>query len=127
MDRRQCCFTCKPFTHDDAHTFLSQEFPEIDADGLLTHLADRGIETLYGNPLTLRLLGEVAQAEGLLPETRVELFDRACRVMLNEDNFRHHVEKTEEEILLAAGAICAAQLLCGRIGVHTAPYPEYAR
>ena len=114
----------QPFTHHDAHTFLSQEFPEIDADGLLRHLADRGIEILYGNPLTLRLLGEVAQAEGPLPETRVELFDRACRVMLNEDNVRHHVHKTEEEILLAAGAICAAQLLCGRIGVHTGPYPN---
>ena len=48
----------QPFTRDDARTFLSQKFPDIDADGLLYHLADRGIEALYGNPLTLRLLGE---------------------------------------------------------------------
>ena len=118
----------QPFTHDDARTFLSQEFPEVDAEGLLAHLTDRGIETLYGNPLTLRLLGEVAQAEGPLPESRVQLFDRAGRVMLKEDNPRHHqdshVQRREEDLLLAAGAICAAQLLCGRIGVHTGPYAE---
>ena len=118
----------QPFTHDDALTFLSREFPEVDAEGLLAHLTDRRIETLYGNPLTLRLLGEVAQAEGPLPESRAQLFDRACRVMLKEDNPRHHqdshVQRQEEDLLLAAGAICAAQLLCGRIGVHTGPHAE---
>ena len=118
----------QPFTRDDARTFLSGKFPEIDADGLLAHLADHGIETLYGNPLTLRLLGEVAQAEGPLPETRAQLFDQACRVMLKEDNPRHHqdshVQATEEDLLLAAGAICAAQLLCGRVGIHRGPYAE---
>ena len=118
----------QPFTRGDARAFLSQEFPEIDADGLLAHLADHGIETLYGNPLTLRLLGEVAQAEGPLPETRAQLFDQACRVMLKEDSPRHHqdshVQATEEDLLLAAGAICAVQLLCGRVGIHTGPYAE---
>ena len=118
----------QPFTRDDAHAFLSQRFPEVDADGLLVHLVDHGIETLYGNPLTLRLLGEVAQAEGPLPETRARLFDQACRVMLKEDNPRHHqdshVQAAEEDLLLAAGAICAVQLLCGRVGIHTGPYAE---
>ncbi len=118
----------QPFTRDDARAFLSQKFPEVDADGLLAHLADCGIETLYGNPLTLRLLGEVAQAEGPLPETRAGLFDQACRVMLKEDNWRHHqdphVQVMEEDLLLAAGAMCAAQLLCGRVGIHTGPYAE---
>jgi len=118
----------QPFTRDDARAFLSQKFPEVDADGLLVHLADHGIETLYGNPLTLRLLGEVARAAGPLPETRAGLFDQACRVMLKEDNPRHHqdphVQATDEDLLLAAGAICAAQLLCGRVGIHMGPYAE---
>ena len=115
----------RPFTREDALIFLSREFPEIDAESVLDLLADRGIAALYGNPLTLRLLGEVAQADGQLPETRAHLFDRACRVMLEEPNPRHyddpHVRKTEEELMLAAGAVCAAQLLCDRIGVHIGP------
>ena len=118
----------QPFTHDDARTFLSEEFPEINADGVLDNLARRGIEDIHGNPLTLRMLGEIAQDKGPLPESRAQLFDRACRVMLKEKNPHHlqqsHVKIREEELLLAAGAICATQLLCDRIGVYTGPYAE---
>ncbi len=118
----------QPFTRDDALTFLSEEFPEIDAESVLIHLASRGIEDIHKNPLTLRMLGEIAQDKGQLPETRAQLFDRACCVMLKEKNPRHlqqsHVKRDEEELLLAAGAICATQLLCDRIGVCTGPYAE---
>ena len=118
----------QPFTRDDALTFLSEEFPEIDAESVLIHLASRGIEDIHKNPLTLRMLGEIAQDKGQLPETRAQLFDRACRVMLKEKNPRHlqqsHVKRDEEGLLLAAGAICATQLLCDRIGVCTGPYAE---
>ena len=116
----------QPFTREDAWSFLSQQFPDVDADGLLAHLAAHRIETLYGNPLTLRLLGEVAQTKGFLPKTRAQLFDRACRVLLKEDNRRHHLPglhayASEEELLLACGSICATQLLTGRMGVYTGP------
>ena len=118
----------QPFTHDNARTFLSEEFPEINAAGVLGNLARRGIEDIHGNPLTLRMLGEIAQDQGPFPESRAQLFDRACRVMLKEKNPRHlqrsHAQRREEELLLAAGAICATQLLCGRIGVYTGPYAE---
>ncbi len=93
----------QPFTEDDARAFLSEEFPGIDSTGVLEHLARCGIESLYENPLTLRMLGEVAQDDGPLPETRAQLFDRACRVMLEEKNRRHHqgshVRRSEEELL----------------------------
>ena len=118
----------QPFTREDARAFIFQEFPEIDGDGLLLHLEDRGIEALFGNPLTLRLLGEVARGEGPLPDTRAQLFDRACRVMLPDANQRHHadshVQRSKEELLWAAGSICAAQLLCDRVGVYTGPTAE---
>ena len=113
----------QPFSHDDARTFLSHEFPAVDADGLLNHLSDRGIEELYSNPLTLRMFGEIAQADNNLPESRAELFDRACRVMVTEENPYHeqdpHALTHEEELLSATGAVCAAQVLCDRIGIYT--------
>lgn len=118
----------RPFTEDDARTFLSEEFPAIDSAEVLEHLARCGIESLYENPLTLRMLGEVAQDDGPLPETRAHLFGRACRVMLREPNPRHrrdsHARRSEEELLMGAGALCAAQLLCGRIGIFDGPNME---
>ena len=118
----------RPFTEDDARAFLSEEFPAIDSAEVLEHLARCGIESLYENPLTLRMLGEVAQDDGPLPETRAHLFGRACRVMLREPNPRHHrdshARRSEEELLMGAGALCAAQLLCGRIGIFDGPNME---
>ena len=116
----------RPFTEDDAGAFLSEKFPAIESAKVLEHLAHRGIESLYENPLTLRMLGEVAQDDGPLPATRAQLLDRACRVMLREPNPHHHgdshAHKSEEELLLGAGALCAALLLCGRIGIFDGPH-----
>ena len=118
----------QPFTRGDARAFISHEFPAIDADALLNHLADCGIEDLYGNPLTLRMFGEVAQADDKLPETRAELFDRACLVMLREENPHHerdpHALAHGEELLSAAGAACAAQMLCDRIGIYSGSHAK---
>ena len=118
----------RSFTEDDARAFLSEEFPAIDSAEVLEHLARCGIESLYENPLTLRMLGEVAQDDGPLPETRAHLFGRACRVMLRESNPRHHRDphagRSKEELLMGAGALCAAQLLCDRIGIFDGPNME---
>ena len=118
----------QPFTRENARNFLSGTFRTIDADGLLHELERRGMEGLYGSPLTLRMFGEVAAAaNGALPETRVDLFDRACRVMLVEENALHdadpHARRGEEELLVTAGAIGAAQVLCGVSCVHTGSRP----
>ena len=72
----------QPFSHDDARLFLSNEFPAIDAASIVDHLASRGLDGIYQNPLTLGLLGEVALKTGVLPERRAELLERACSVML---------------------------------------------
>ena len=115
----------QPFEYGDANDFLLHEFPDVNAPGLLNHLARRGLEGIYRNPLTLKLLGEVARSDRELPETRAELLDRACREMLREENPHHayaaHARTSEEELLLAAGAICATQLICDRLGVYDGP------
>lgn len=115
----------EPFDDGDAHEFLSHHFPELDAPDLLYRLATRGLDGIYRNPLTLKLLGEVARSEPDLPETRAELLDRACDVMLSEENPHHaagpHVRMAAGQLLRGAGAICAAQLLCDRIGVYDGP------
>ena len=118
----------QPFSRDDARAFLLDRFPGLDAIEILDQLAGRGLDGFYQNPLTLRLLGEVVQETGMLPERRAELLERACAVMLREENSRYHdrphAHRTDEELLLAAGAICAVQVLCARSGVYAGRYAD---
>ncbi|MGK9235858.1 hypothetical protein KXS07_29900 [Inquilinus limosus] len=114
-----------PFDRSDADAFLAAFFPDVDAGAILDHLAARGLEEIYRNPLTLRMIGEVAQAEVALPGSRADLLERACKLMLREENPRHqdapHALQSDEGLLLATGAICASALLCDRSGVYTGP------
>ena len=118
----------QPFARNDARGFLLDRFPSLDAATVLDHLASRGLDGFYQNPLTLGLLGEVAQETGVLPEHRAALLERACSVMLPEENPRHHhrthAHRTDEELLLAAGAICASQVLCARSSVYAGRYAD---
>ena len=115
----------QPFDRDDARAFLQSCFPDINAETVLDHLAARNLGEISRNPLTLRMIGELASAEATLPGTRAELIERTCIIMLREANERHHnsahAQRADGELLLAAGAICAGLLICDRLGVHTGP------
>ena len=116
----------QPFSRDDAKAFLAGRFSNSDAEGLLDSLDERGLGDFYGNPLTLKMLGKIMKGDDGLPETKAELFERACHVMLREENPHHHedshVKQSTDDLLLAAGAICAAQILCDFDYVHTGSY-----
>jgi hypothetical protein len=115
----------EPFDRDDADAFLRSFFPDVDAGAVLDHLAARGLEEIYRDPLTLRMIGEVARAETTLPGNRAELLERACTIMLREENPRHqdtgHALRSDEDLLLAVGAICAGLLLCDHSAVFAGP------
>lgn len=109
-----------PFDRDDARLYLQTRFPALEADDVLAHLDHRGLADIYGNPLTLKLFGEVAEQGGRLPETRAELLEASCPLLLREENERHmaasHAARPADELLLGAGAAFAALLLCDQIG-----------
>lgn len=113
------------FDRDDAELFLRGNFPAVDADNLLTHLADRGLKEIYKNPLTLRLIGAVAASDEPLPSSRARLLDRACQLLVQEDNPRHqdaaHAHADREKLLFAAGAYAATHLLCDLAGLFSGP------
>lgn len=115
----------QPFDRKDAEHSLARNFPAVVAHDVLKHLSDRGLEDIYKNPLTLRLIGEIAASDEALPNSRAELLERACRLLVEEDNPRHqdaaHVQSSTQDLLLAAGAHAAAQLLCNLAGVFSGP------
>ncbi len=115
----------EPFHVDQARDYLQTRFPSVDADAVLEHLVTYGLRDIYGNPLTLRLIGEIAESEQQLPASRAGLLDAASRLLLSEENARHqdraHALRDPEELLQAAGAACAAILLGDKLGVFVGP------
>ena len=113
-----------PFDDDEARDFLAREFPGIQVRALLQHLRNPGLAHVCRNPLVLRMFGEAIRGAGALPATRTELFERACRAMAEQDTRKgivRLVRADEDDLLLAAGAICAILLFCDLAGVHDAP------
>ncbi|TGR08198.1 hypothetical protein EN833_18755 [Mesorhizobium sp. M4B.F.Ca.ET.190.01.1.1] len=109
--------TLEPFGWAEARAFLLARDPSVDADHVLDHLANHSLEELYRNPLTLGLMGRVAETDTQLPATRASLFERVCTLIWPEHDpdrqYEGLAQLTEDDALDAAGAIAAALLFAG--------------
>ncbi|GLV27391.1 hypothetical protein TomTYG45_38150 [Sphingobium sp. TomTYG45] len=109
--------TLEPFRRSGARDFLAIRYPAVDANHVLEHLEAHNLADLYRNPLTLGLMGRVAESDTQLPATRAALFERVCMLVWPEhDPDRQDLglaQLGEEEALDAAGAIAAALLFAG--------------
>ncbi|MGY2279145.1 NACHT domain-containing protein [Pseudomonas monsensis] len=108
----------------EAEAFLQRRHPSVDAWQVLRHLDAHGVGDLYANPLTLGLIGRVAESDQALPQTRGQLFESVCRLIWSE----HDADRqqfalgamSEERALSAAGALCAGMLLSGASAISLA-------
>ncbi|MCG4256748.1 NACHT domain-containing protein [Acetobacter senegalensis] len=109
--------TLEPFNRTEAHAFLLAQYPNVDADRVLTHLTNHSLEELYGNPLMLTLVGQVAETDTLLPLTQAGLLERVCELIWPEHDsdrpYKGLAELTKEDAFNATGAIAAALLFAG--------------
>ncbi|RZT41906.1 NACHT domain-containing protein [Cupriavidus agavae] len=116
--------TLEPFDRNEARAFLLTRNPSVDVDHVLDHLACHSLQDLYRNPLTLGLMGRVAETDSQLPATRATLFERVCTLIWPEHDPDRQDEGlaqlTQEEALSAAGAIAAGLLLGGAEAVSVA-------
>ncbi len=99
--------------------------PRTSAAAFIAEARDRRIYGLLTNPQSLDLLVKAVVGNGSWPESRLEMFERACRQMVLEHNEEHQAARestiavhtpTSEELLDAAGRLCAVQLLSGVAG-----------
>lgn len=115
-------FSLEALSRAEASSFLEQRYPTVDAAHVISHLEAHGIADLYGNPLTLGLMGQVAEYDAQLPATRAALFERVCTLIWPEhDRDRHDLglgRITADQALSAAGAIMAGLLLAGAEAVN---------
>lgn len=117
-------FTIEPLSHLQARAFLERRYAKADADHVLNHLDQNSLADLYRNPLTLGLMGRVAEHDMRLPPTRAALFERVCSLIWPEhDDNRQDSglgQLTEDQALSSAGAIMAGLMFAGAEAVSLA-------
>ena len=88
-------------------------------ENFMSKARERGIAELLANPQTLNMLADVVGRNKGWPASRLETFDRACRQMAEERN-QGHAYATDppviDQLLDAAGRLCAVQLISGAAG-----------
>ena len=105
-----------------------------DPEAFLHRAGQAGLSALLATPQDLELLA-TAVASGSWPDTRLETFELACRQLAREQNEEHLVAAegepfATEQLLDAAGDLCAVALLSGHAGYTVASavsHEQYVR
>lgn len=115
-------------TLEDAHRIAEASDLLVDANRFLEEADDRGLRELLLNPQSLELLIKVVGDSREWPESRLRVFDLACRQLATEENEEHRYSRrdqpAEDLVLNDAGRICALLLLSGTPGVNLLPSRE---
>lgn len=105
------------FTREEARAFWSSRRFTSSVDPVLDGLDEQGLSDLYRNPLTLSLLGRVADSGKSRPATRAELFGHVCELIWREENDAGQntqlAQIGQEQALSSAGACMAAMIFGG--------------
>ena len=107
-----------PLTGGDIITILNAQPGVDDAQEFVAKARERGVDGLLTNPQSLELLIK-AVANGGWPESRLDTFERACSHIAKERNKEHIIGAPPpalDELLDAAGRLCAVQLIAGIAG-----------
>ena len=108
-----------PLARADVERILAARTDIADARGFIDQAAERGVDALLGNPLTLDLLADVVSREQRWPGSRLDLFEQATALLTAECNKEHGTARPQPptaELLDAAGRLCAVHLVSGATG-----------
>ena len=119
--------TLRPFESEDLSALISHE-GEADPPAFINRAHELGLHALLTNPTTAKLLVRATRQSGW-PQSKHDVYRLACRSLVKEDNSEHaartqRVRPPDEELLDAAGALCAAMLLSavGALGFGEGPF-----
>ena len=119
-----------PLADSDVASILDAR-PDIpDADAFIEAAKDLRVEGLLTNPQTLEMLADVVGAGDGWPKSRMQTFEMACRQMVREHNDEHAAAQepdgppAPDELLDAAGRLCALQLISGGSGYTLRGQPD---
>ncbi len=117
-----------PLADQDVERIL-RDHPGIqDAVAFMADAKEKGVGGFLENPQCLSMLADVVTNGGGWPESRLALFERACLRMAREHNDEHDAARptgggafSEEDLLDAAGRLCAVILVADTAGCAIAP------
>ena len=108
-----------PLTTSDVEHILSDRPSLGDVQRFIEKAQELGIYELLLNPQTLNMLADVVSRSGGWPESRLEIFEKACKEMSKEHNSEHMAGDNPpppEELMSIAGHMCAIHLISGSAG-----------
>ncbi len=114
-----------PLDEEDILTILRDNHGMEDPQGFVEHARRLGVDNLLDNPQTLGLLAEAVR-DDQWPSTRDDTYRLACEKLANEANKKHRDQArarphSVENILDAAGQLCAVLLLSDQTGIALDP------
>ena len=119
-----------PLTDADIASILEGRRDIQDAQAFIQEARERGVEGLLENPQTLEMLALAVASRDEWPRSRKETFEMACGQMVREHNDGHQAAQEgrslpgPNQLLDAAGRLCALQLISGRAGYTLRGEPE---
>ena len=121
-----------PLSEKNIKRILEENHGIANPEGFIADARERGVRGLLTNPQNLDFLAKAVSA-GSWPESRLETFEAACRMLVAEPNIGHSVVNPAagdtEQLLGEAGRLCAVQILAGLAGYtqldHVATHPDY--
>lgn len=130
-----------PLTDNDIEHILNARSGIDDVRSFMATAKEKGVAGFLDNPQCLGMLADVVTRCGGWPESRRELFEQACQLALHEQNEEHRAVARasaaaripEDDLLDAAGRLCAVLLISGAAGCATVPeredadYPDLGR
>ena len=111
-----------PLSKTEIVEILTARRDIVDPGEFVRTARERGVYGLLENPQTLKMLADVVGGGRGWPDTRQDTFEMACRQMVQEHNDEHQAAFEPEglpppdDLLDAAGRLCAIQLLSGAAG-----------
>ena len=124
-DGRVTVLRLEPLNRDAVEELLKRTGRVPDATRFQNEARRRGVDSMLGNPLTLRLLAAAGGQEDW-PDGRLQLFESACRQLASEWNEEHQAAarsavaapaSAETGTLMdVTGHLCALLLLTGSDG-----------
>lgn len=112
-------FRLDPLNGRDAREILASMGAK-DPEALLHNAIDCGLEVFLQNPLFLEMLAET-EGSASRPDGQLATFDQACAKLAEERNPQYQdawdgAPFAADEVMLAAGRLCAIVLLSGKSG-----------
>ena len=111
-----------PLTDSDVERILNAQSDVPDAHTFIEIAKDQGVDGLLSNPLSLDMLAKAVASGRGWPESRKETFEMACHKIVAEHHPGHKETQaskgplSSEQLLDAAGRLCAVQLISGAAG-----------